>query len=164
MRHILSLCGAISISNIYSNPGCVADSTFVGFNALEGAAGAVARLSNNASLFLDNCNLQNNTLAESRGVIYLDRGSRASGPSRVAVSGGAHTVNEPAGVPLVAVHSDGTVYATPALDVWNEGTGEVQQSLAIDSIQAGTFVTGDDEAFKQLQAVLYPDTRAAITC
>ena len=148
---MLSLCSATSISIIYSNPGCVADSTFVGFNALEGAAGAVARLSNNASLFLDNCNLQHNTLTESRGVIYLDRGSRTTGPSRVAVSGGAHTGNEPAGEPLVAVHSDGYqrfVYATPALDLWNEGTEEVQQSLAIDSIVAGTFVTGDDEAFQ----------------
>lgn len=134
-------------------PRFVADSTFVGFKSVDTSQGAVARLSNNASLFLENCSLVNNTATESVGVIYLGKGSRA-GPSRVAVSGGEFSGNTPK--PLIAKHSSGTAYATPRLGVYDEFAQVNGNTLSLEEMPQGTFVTSEDEAFKRIQQVLYP--------
>ena len=112
----------------------------------------MAQLQHNSSLFLEDCTLLNNSVEDSVGVIHLDKGARDAGPSRVAVAGGTQTGNTPE--TLIATHSDGSAFATPPLNVWNELTQNTNPSLALLVMPEGFFATGDDATFKQIRDCL----------
>lgn len=110
----------------------------------------MARLSNNASLFLEDCLLADNTATSTHGIIYLDKGKQI-GPSRVAVSGGELRSNAPQ--PIIATHSDGTAYASPRLDIYNQFKNSSQPALDLQEAREGLFLSADDPALRRIREV-----------